>query len=655
MTHWCWLRAVGVFLLLFVGDLGGNSEVCSLCCIFLREDRGLNCTWAGNANTQYTLHLQSLKFNINKPSTVLNFTSLLGRTSILIPRKSLTKNDNYLLKLKHGAEEESYYFTYDDADKNLLIEPPLLSDVMFSGESDVSAHISWPIPSDNLHVAIRYQNLADTNSKEWIYADPSDIQHDNYEISDLEPFSQYDVQARYESNNTLRSLWSESRTFWTPEQAPVGPLDVWRNFDMKQFVILYWKPQHCQYPGSDKWNYIVTYIHGGGSNALKTPYREPLCEVKLPANSTHMCVSAQNNNGTGPPTCATTVCLDTKPLDVEIRVWLNVTQGVTVWWDESLNERCEDLTYLVEWTQLTEGGSKMKNWARRQVGKQNVTLPGKLDPQVPYQVSLFTLCQSDCKGPVSTIMFYSQEGVPSSAPNFSVLPLSSTDIFISWNEIPVWKQKGFITSYTVYLNSTVDSQRHPVSARNLSISGLLPSTVYEIWVTASTAAGEGTRGEVKVFHTKGSVRLAVILLPIHITLVMFGFLIFIYVQRKRGKMCWIQIPNPENSRSVAKLFNTKYSNPWDTIQTPSNPPVTVVEEVNLPPQLLTPLMNGHHSPITVDEDLLSPATSPTANCNSRFQIEDLPSGSPPATINKPTKFGYEKHFMPTIEEVMGLC
>uniref|UniRef100_A0A8C5N234 Fibronectin type-III domain-containing protein n=1 Tax=Leptobrachium leishanense TaxID=445787 RepID=A0A8C5N234_9ANUR len=565
MSIRCRVRIVHKFLLILISTfLAGTAAHCPLCCILRRRDLFLNCTWTGDVVTQYTLRLESLKYNANSPPLI--YTPSLGQNWLLIPRENLTLYDHYHLRLQGGDTEEDYYFTYGKDGEKLLIEPPVLPPVTFLEDNIVE--VRWLYPPDVSHqdVELQYRKLGEDD---WIPADPSDLSHGTYEIYDLEPSSVYEVQVRYlpDELQKMGSLWSEPLTFQTAEEAPTEPLDVWLNSERIGSVSLLWKvPKNHE--RSHLWNYTVTYARNGESYSEERLCREDLrpCEAFLPPDAADMCVRARNTGGTGPPACAPSLCLDQKPVDLEIKAWSNANNhSITVWWDEPANPPCENITYLAEWTELAKGGNVIMNWTRSQVANRSLALQGKLAPRVPYRVSLFILCQSDCNGSISTII-YSEEGVPFSAPHFSVKPLSSTAAFIAWGEISIWHRQGILTHYNVYVNSTAGSQHHKVSGSNISISGLLPETLYEVWVTASTIAGEGPPGDVNAFHTTGPTPLYLKLLPMYFILVMLGVLILIYSQWKWGRKCWIKVPTPKTSRTLALLYHTGYSNNWDSMQ-----------------------------------------------------------------------------------------
>uniref|UniRef100_A0A8C8AZS5 Fibronectin type-III domain-containing protein n=1 Tax=Otus sunia TaxID=257818 RepID=A0A8C8AZS5_9STRI len=93
---------------------------------------------------------------------------------------------------------------------------------------------------------------------------------------------------------------------------------------------------------------------------------------------------------------------------------------------------------------------------------------------------------------------------PSAGPQMYTTPWAN-GILVSWEAIPAPQQRGCITGYRIYLQKN-DGQAAPevysvsnVSApRSLHIAELQPGQPYTLWMTASTAAGEGPWGNTQL-------------------------------------------------------------------------------------------------------------------------------------------------------------
>ncbi|XP_072255558.1 uncharacterized protein [Pyxicephalus adspersus] len=215
--------------------------------------------------------------------------------------------------------------------------------------------------------------------------------------------------------------------------------------------------------------------------------------------------------------------------------------------------------------------------------------------------------------------------------------------------------RGNLKHYTIYVNSTTSSQRHIVHSRNMTLSGLSPNTMYHTYITASTSAGEGVPSAGHTFQTKGDWNLT---LPL-VSLVGVGILMVIFMLphvRKNLPVLWPKIPKPEIK--LDEYFT--YIKVWDPTQTPSNPPITEVEEMeplSPLPDPCRPIISGYEKrSLDISGN---PESTSTPHITEKKRSELLPPLLPPPSPSpdrcRPITSGYEKHFMPTLEEVMGSC
>ncbi|KAM4675180.1 interleukin-27 receptor subunit alpha isoform 2-T2 [Discoglossus pictus] len=661
------------FLLVMSSICTGIVEMCAFCCVPLSRDKGLNCTWKNISDSQTTVQLQSLKHHPD-PSSRLFFEAPRSQNWVLIPRQMLTKYDQYEVKLEMKGRVHLLNLTYDG--ENVPLEPPMLStEVHFIEEDDsVGVEVMWSHTPDipqHQELELRYRRQGDNT---WIEVDQSDMQRTACELFGLEPYTEYEVQIRYlpdEMQSMKGSHWSDSIHFKTPEEAPSGSIDVWRRNEKGSSLFIFWKPLDPQFARGDILSYEVEYFHQNKSHTLNVP----CCYVKLPADSMHVCLRAQNSKGFGPSTCATPLCSEL-PFSEGIKAWGNQAGGISVSWRSPIKSHYDSPKYIVEWTEVTHPGNTELNWARTStLHKYNITLPGQFAPYVPYRVSVSVMCNNSCSGPVSAIA-YSLEGVPSAAPNFSIYLHASTNVLISWDEIPVWQQRGILTHYTVYLNNSDTTQRHTVYGRNLSLSGLLPRSAYNVWMTASTSAGEGPPGRVMIFYTSSFI--LPFLYVISSAIIIISMICLLCVICTKRRWCWKKIPKPQDH--IVMLCNTAYSNVYLHNQISSNTPVTLVEEIEEPadhfqdplinlsddyplamlPQDPATLFSQEPSTVLSQEPstvlsqkastVLSqePSTVLSQEAHTVLSLEPKTVWPPRQTMNFS---GYEKHFMPSKEEV----
>ena len=77
-------------------------------------------------------------------------------------------------------------------------------------------------------------------------------------------------------------------------------------------------------------------------------------------------------------------------------------------------------------------------------------------------------------------------------------------MIVSWNRVPLSEARGIIVSYSILYQEISDEQtRHtvrntlvvPGSESSMLIGGLNPSSTYQVFVRASTSAGDGPYSE----------------------------------------------------------------------------------------------------------------------------------------------------------------
>ena len=90
--------------------------------------------------------------------------------------------------------------------------------------------------------------------------------------------------------------------------------------------------------------------------------------------------------------------------------------------------------------------------------------------------------------------------VPNASPaNVRGNNVTSTEIFVQWDEVPAEAQNGIIVNYTVTYRELPDGSPIPqvviAPKRNATLTGLKKFTNYSITVFASTTKGGGNRSE----------------------------------------------------------------------------------------------------------------------------------------------------------------
>ncbi|XP_069834900.1 interleukin-27 receptor subunit alpha [Dendropsophus ebraccatus] len=617
MSQKCWVSAfLRGLLVLNLHYIYGLFHDCSVCCVIQDEIRNLNCSWRSEVRTEHSVSLKNLK-NPDEPPFLFNVT----QNWLLIPRKDLVIDHEYHLTLSGGGKNHTHNFTYSDYGHNIFIRPPLLNSSI--SESN-GLEVTWKHPEEwkleQPPVELRYRILGPHN---WMEVDGSDLEETRYVLDDPVPYTQYEFQIRYlpDENNNKGSPWSESHILTSPEMVPNGSVDIWRSLQNGSSLLVMWKPLDQDSARGKILGYQVTY------GVEETITEEPCCSKVLPAQSSPVCVRARNSEGLGPPACVTPQCtdiLDAAPFSCTVQ---GDAQG-------RISIRCDDpprmdkvLGYIVEWRELREDEKTQVHWTRHQALTEALQLPGTLTSGVPYSISVYVLSNSSCTKAFSTEA-YSQEEVPTAAPYFFIHTLSDGNVLVSWEEIPIQHRRGIITHNSIYLKSRNRSEHHRVSNRSgsMSLLGLSSGTGYTIWMTASTRVGEGPQRILQITENRHRALLIVAI----VILIFFVCIVFMCFCDCKISF-WPKIPKPE--AKFKELFLTSSGNTWQPQEVSLNPLIEVVEEIEPPPQPPTP-------PPPPSPPLITPPSPP----------------QPSTLLNKAPAFtsGYEKHFMPTPEEIMCL-
>ncbi|KAM4039661.1 interleukin-27 receptor subunit alpha isoform 2-T2 [Anomaloglossus baeobatrachus] len=545
----------------------------SVFCVTTDQSGDLYCSWTGDVRTGDSASLLDLT-NPQEPPLV--FTIPPGQNWLLINREKLVKLKEYLITVTAGGKSMRMNFTYSGDGHHS--RPPLLN-ASISGSD--SLEISWKHPEDEVledphpPVELKYRIVGAHN---WTQVESDDLEINKYVLEEAAPFTEYEFQIRYLPDGEKKgSAWSRSHVLWSPEMAPNGSCDVWQSLEEDESSLLVmWKALE-QRSARGKVQYEVTSVRGGHS----TTQEVPCCGLVLPAQSSQVCVTARNSKGVGPPACVAPLCTEMVNENVsDCKVRGDSSGKVTVLCDGRVTPD-DVLSYVMEWRELREDEAPLLHWTRRRALSEAVELPGNFTPGVPYYISVNEIYNDSCTRIFATEA-YSQEEVPTVAPNFTCHILSAGNVIVLWQEIPRRHRRGIISHYTIYVNST---------------------TSYK--------------------HYTGNRHRVLLVVPMVAFILLVSGAIMCFFDCKT--QFWPKIPKPEDK--FKKLFMASNVNMWQPHQVSLNPLIAVVEEIEPPPQPPTP-----------------PPPPPS-------------KPSPPSPLMKKAPVitsGYERHFMPTPEEVMGL-
>ncbi|XP_021076369.1 interleukin-27 receptor subunit alpha [Mus pahari] len=574
----------------------------------------LNCSWEplGDLETPPVLYHQSQKYHPNRVREV----KVPSRQSwVTIPREQFTMADKLLI---WGTQEGQPLWSPVSVNLETQMKPDtpqIFSQVDISEEATLEATVQWapPVwpPQKVLICQFRYKEC----QAAWTQLEPQ-LKTDGLtpvEMQNLESGTSYQVSGRCQVENGYPwGEWSPALSFQTPF---LDPEDVWVSGTVcetsdKRAALLVWKdPKPCVQ---------VTYTVWFGAGDITTIQEEvPCCKSPVPAWMEWAVVSPSNSTSWAPPTNLSLVCLapESAPRDVGVS-GPDGSPGIEVTWKQGTRKPLE---YVVDWVQDGAGLDKL-NWTRVPPANLSTLLPGDFKGGVPYRITV-TAVYSGGLAAAPSVWGFREELVPLAGPAVWRLPDDPPGTpVVAWGEVPRHQLRGQATHYTF----CIQSRGIPTVCRNVSSqtqTATLPnlhSGSFKLWVMVSTVAGQGPPGPNLLIHLPDN-RIRWKALPWVLSLwclLLMGCGLSLASTRclqarclhQRHKMLpqwiWDRVPDPANSNS-GQPYIKEVSLP----QPPREGPIVEVEEVELQPVVESPKASA------------------------------------------PLYSGYEKHFLPTPEEL----
>ncbi|XP_041032896.1 interleukin-27 receptor subunit alpha-like [Carcharodon carcharias] len=395
------------------------------------------------------------------------------------------------------------------------------------------------------------------------------------------------------------------------------------------------------------------------------------CNITLPGTTQLVNVTAFNSIGATQPAKLNLIQDCPSPFNMTIH---SRNHSVLVSWEPPANTTPHE--FVVEWKMMN---SEYKpDWKKIPAANLCVTLTDDvLYPLFPYNISVYARYRGGVGGPVSTLV-YREEGVPLAGPEISILNISQTGVTLLWNVLPLDRRQGFVRYYTLYyVKKPGGEDKH--KALNIScivdrytLLDLAPDCTYKIWMTASTIVGEGSRGPYLNFRTQGSQTvfwMLVVLVPGSVVIGVIWILFCRYCEQRMQsyssfylpQWCCQKIPDPRNSRVGHQQHHCIPS----YLGMMEEPPTAEVEEIEIKDEFEISLTKRTNSTLTRDKepstedqywigqpspDVDNPPEAPT--CLDE-KLMDQPPSSTRLMGGVPFTSGYERHFIPSEEDLLN--
>ncbi|XP_018418181.1 PREDICTED: interleukin-6 receptor subunit beta [Nanorana parkeri] len=523
----------------------------NLSCICYNKDK-LTCTWSpGRATvipTTYTLK-QSWKEE-KRPDCVSegsdnctlyfpNFHVFIDTTFQVVAKNELGTAESDELRL--------------DVVDILKPNPPEIVNVFSLAQLQRALKIEWTNPlSENLFPMKYNLRYRKKDSTEWAQVPPNDIDkpRNSYTLQDLQPYTNYLLSLRCKRQND-KGYWSD----WSKEYAAITPESVWRKIgdsdgDGNRTVWLMWKD-------------LESYANGkilGYNLTIKTAkelidafsINDTRCNVTVRKDAVQVIIIAYNSYGVSPssslviPSARNTVTLsseiDVKAFPKDGKLWVEWSAPTKPF-----------VGYVIEWCANPDSEGCKMEWQREPSTVNGTFLRGDLKPFVYYMIKVYPLYKDGLERP-RYVAAYLQQGTPEEGPTVRYKSVEKTRAVIVWEPVPLEKQYGFITKYTLKYEAKNGPEKTVTlnaTQTEYTMTSLTSNTVYSVSVKANTEIG-GKEGLPFTFSTNrfdtGEVEAIVVSSCI-------GFLLLVLVVgvllcNKRDfikKHIWPNVPDPSKS------------------------------------------------------------------------------------------------------------
>ncbi|XP_024277498.1 interleukin-12 receptor subunit beta-2 [Oncorhynchus tshawytscha] len=323
----------------------------------------------------------------------------------------------------------------------------------------------------------------------------------NQSIVSLQPYTKYEFQARVRLSHRrgIWSDWSQPVSNWTQEEAPAKALDVWyTTSNSPNSITLYWKRlSHTEARGKIRGYKVIVHDTLAGKSESNTSINNI---SGLSCSRCNVTVYALNSKGSSPPARVTIPLRAAQPpQNVMCRNHSN--HSITISWRRPVTAGAASGTgdgavsgYLLEWFPVGRQVEKLR-WKRLGPNETHTVIRDNIKPFECYEGAVYALYEQ-AVGRAQFEDFYTLELVPSAGPSVHQPVVEGDKVTVSWSEVPQEYRRGCIINYTIYVKNSegkdVGNYVCRASERSFTIRDL-PPEYYRLWMTASTASGQGPR------------------------------------------------------------------------------------------------------------------------------------------------------------------
>lgn len=422
-----------------------------LSCETTRRSNSIYCKWKRGRDT-YINTTYKISISVQNGSQIYS-SHTQDRENCSIPREIFDKNTVYNFTINahnHFGQSHSDPLLFS-LWEIVIPEVPHITHIDFENGS-LTATLHWKTNESSTSLKPLIQMR--TDNSQWTEAEVLEVTGGLIQVFGLKPFKDYEFQLKTcdEAHSgpvkrAVCSKWSRSHWKTSPGQAPSQPLHVWRDSRVQlengqQILTVLWKPPDADvYSGEVLWYEI---LYGDDQRQeVNCSAMSPHCSVHVPLLKP-ISVRAVTVYGTSPPAHVPLTISDAPgPVLEKLSPVLDGSAVFLSWANPQQTQ--EVLSYVIEWTSLPPTDI---HWETLSKDHNNTTITG-LTAGVRYNISLYAVTTRGVSAPSSSEI-YSKELKPVSGPVLSVLVHESKRVLVTWEELPLEKRKGFITTYTIY-------------------------------------------------------------------------------------------------------------------------------------------------------------------------------------------------------------
>ncbi|XP_075396127.1 interleukin-12 receptor subunit beta-2 isoform X1 [Tenrec ecaudatus] len=674
---------------IFVGVVPEQPQ--NISCTQNGERGTVVCSWNQGRDTHlYTIYLLQLEGpkNLTLQKECKGHYCNKSDLGISLPPESIESNYTAKVTASNKLGRSSSFpstFTFLEIVRPL---PPWDIRITFANTSVRRCTLHW---RDDGMVTLNRLKYRPTNSGSWTLVNATSAKG-RHDLLDLKPYTEYEFQisSKFHLQTGSWGDWSEALRAQTPEEEPIGMLDVWYVNEHigheRQQISLFWKNLSVSEARGKILHYQVTLqeVAGGKATLQNTTKQNSWTWVIPRTERWAMTVSAVNSKGSSLPTRIniTNLCGPELLAPRRVSVHSEGENSMVVTWESPQSTGAAVQEYVVAWRDLhsARGTQPHLDWLRSPAYNTSALISENIKHYICYEIRVCALSgdQTGC----SFVRGDSKHKALRSGPHINGITEQKGMVLISWNRIPVKEQMGCIWSYRIYWKKQ-DSDSQPqlceipyeVSQNSHAINSLQPRVAYVLWMTALTAAGESPRGSEWELNLQGKTHWNVFLAPsICLAVILVGVFSMRYIRQKvfvllmTLRQHWNSkgIPDPANSSWAKKylISEEKMQLPSDRLliagHSPEEPETLVINEVihqeapafTHPHHPNWPVQSGPgvQGPYTAEEDLAPPRAETRQPgdlykvLGGRGPVTDLGNPVSPLTVlpvdYPPTQEGY---------------